>query len=118
MKQVAIHDQKHFLDKTLRDKLFEEQGVKGYPIVQYLGDAIYIPAGAPHQVQNLFSCIKAAEDFISPENVPKCLELMHEFRNLSSTHTNKEEIIQIKNVTYQATRILLSFIINKFNAMQ
>ncbi len=31
------------------------------------GDAVFIPAGAAHQVQNLFSCIKVAEDFVSPD---------------------------------------------------
>jgi len=47
-----IHDQSHYLDKRLRGRLFREYGIKGYTIVQYYGDAIFIPAGAPHQVQN------------------------------------------------------------------
>lgn len=46
-----IHDQSHYLDDNLRERLFKEYGVKGYTIVQCYGDAIFIPAGAPHQVQ-------------------------------------------------------------------
>lgn len=46
----AIHDQSWYLDKELCDRLLREYGVQGYTIVQCLGDAIFIPAGAPHQV--------------------------------------------------------------------
>lgn len=52
-----IHDQTCYLDESLRERLFNEYGVKGYAIVQYNGDAVFIPAGAPHQV-NIVLCIK------------------------------------------------------------
>ncbi|KAE8286033.1 Lysine-specific demethylase 3B [Larimichthys crocea] len=58
-----IHDQSWYLDQALRRRLYEEYGVQGWAIVQFLGDAVFIPAGAPHQVHNLYSCIKVAEDF-------------------------------------------------------
>lgn len=61
-------------------------------------------AGAPHQVRNLSSCIKVAEDFVSPENVSKCLELTHEFRALSNSHSNHEDKFQIKNILYHALK--------------
>lgn len=48
-----IHDQSHYLDDYLRERLFREYGVKGYAIVQFYGDAVFIPAGAPHQVYNI-----------------------------------------------------------------
>ena len=51
----------------MRKRLFQEYGVKAWPIAQCEGDAVLIPAGAPHQVRNLQSCIKIAEDFVSPE---------------------------------------------------
>lgn len=47
-----IHDQSWYLDAPLRERLYKEYAVEGYPIVQCLGDAIFIPAGAPHQVNN------------------------------------------------------------------
>lgn len=45
-----IHDQSSYLDERLRERLYNEYGVKGYAVLQCLGDAIFIPAGAPHQV--------------------------------------------------------------------
>ncbi|KAG8335688.1 Lysine-specific demethylase 3B [Homalodisca vitripennis] len=48
--QDPIHDQTWYLDNKLRGRLLTEYGVEGYTIVQCLGDAIFIPAGAPHQV--------------------------------------------------------------------
>jgi len=103
-----IHDQSCYLDRTLRKRLMEEYNVIGYPIVQCLGDAVFIPAGAPHQVRNLQNCIKIAEDFVSPENVSHCFHLTEEFRNLSETHTNREDKLQIKNIIYHAVKDGLS----------
>lgn len=47
-----IHDQSWYLDQVLRRRLYEEYGVQGWSIVQFLGDAVFIPAGAPHQVRH------------------------------------------------------------------
>lgn len=56
----SIHDQSWYLDEELRDRLLKEYGVHGYTIVQCLGDAIFIPAGAPHQVGELHTaCLLA-----------------------------------------------------------
>lgn len=118
-----IHDQSWYLDQVLRRRLYEEYGVQGWSIVQFLGDAVFIPAGAPHQVRhtnntlnystfvglfssnifvnlppqvhNLYSCIKVAEDFVSPEHVRHCFRLTQEFRHLSTTHTNHEDKLQV-----------------------
>lgn len=45
-----IHDQSWYLDEALRERLLREYSVQGYTLVQCIGDAIFIPAGAPHQV--------------------------------------------------------------------
>ncbi|MEE6479972.1 hypothetical protein FKM82_012424 [Ascaphus truei] len=90
-----IHDQSWYLDQALRKRLYDEYGVQGWAIVQFLGDAVFIPAGAPHQVHNLYSCIKVAEDFVSPEHVKHCFRLTQEFRHLSNTHTNHEDKLQV-----------------------
>lgn len=47
------------------------------------------------QVHNLYSCIKVAEDFVSPEHVKHCFCLTQEFRYLSHTHTNHEDKLQV-----------------------
>ncbi|XP_030757045.1 probable JmjC domain-containing histone demethylation protein 2C isoform X2 [Sitophilus oryzae] len=99
-----IHDQSGYLDGPLRERLYKEYGVEGYAIVQCLGDAVFIPAGAPHQVRNLHNCIKVAEDFVSPENVAHCFHLTQEFRGLSDTHSNHEDKLQIKNIIYHAVK--------------
>lgn len=53
-----IHDQQFYLNKTLRKRLLDEYGVRGYPILQCVGDAVFIPAGAPHQVNILSQFVK------------------------------------------------------------
>ena len=45
-----IHDQSWYLDRALRERLYKEYAVEGYSILQCMGDAVFIPAGAPHQV--------------------------------------------------------------------
>ncbi|XP_046386731.1 lysine-specific demethylase 3B-like isoform X4 [Ischnura elegans] len=106
-----IHDQSWYLDGKLRERLYTEYGVEGFALVQCLGDAVFIPAGAPHQVRNLHSCIKVAEDFVSPENVSHCFHLTQEFRELSDTHTNHEDKLQIKNIIYHAVKDSLSVLL-------
>ncbi|ESO96842.1 hypothetical protein LOTGIDRAFT_214375 [Lottia gigantea] len=100
----AIHDQSWYLDEKLRERLAREYGVHGYTIVQCLGDAIFIPAGAPHQVRNLHSCVKVAEDFVAPEHLNHCFHLTQEFRQLSDTHSNHEDKLQVKNIIYHAVK--------------
>ena len=39
-----------YLDEELRGRLKREHNVEGYAICQCLGDGVFIPAGAPHQV--------------------------------------------------------------------
>jgi [histone H3]-dimethyl-L-lysine9 demethylase len=73
-------------------------------IVQCLGDCIILPAGTPHQVRNIYSCIKIAEDFVSPQTVSHCLHLCEEFRKLTKTHTNNEEKLNIKNIAYHCIK--------------
>ena len=76
----------------------------GYAIVQCMGDTVFIPAGAAHQVRNLNNCVKIAEDFVSPENLSHCLHLTQEFRHLTEWHTNHEDKLQIKNIIYHAVK--------------
>jgi lysine-specific demethylase 3 len=55
-------------------------------------------------VRNLHSCIKLAEDFVSPEHLRHCFRLTHEFRHLSDTHSNHEDKLQVKNIIYHAVK--------------
>ena len=103
-----IHDQLMYLDAKLRQRLKDETGVVGYAIAQCLGDAVFIPAGAPHQVANINSCIKVAADFVSPENVAHCFNLTEQFRKLSDNHENHQDKLQIKNIMYHTVKDALS----------
>lgn len=108
-----IHDQCWYLDENLRTRLEQEYGVKGLAIAQCLGDAILVPAGAPHQVQNIHSCIKVAGEFVSPENVAHCLAMTQQFRNLSKRHNNHEDKLQIKNIIFHTVKDCLSVLVER-----
>lgn len=55
-------------------------------------------------MRNFNNCIKVAEDFVSPENVGHCFHLTEEFRDLTETHTNHEDKLQIKNIVYHTVK--------------
>ncbi|NXQ92584.1 HAIR demethylase, partial [Nyctibius grandis] len=46
-------------------------GVSGWTLLQCLGDAVLVPAGAPHQVQSLTGTISVEQRFLSPETAAR-----------------------------------------------
>lgn len=107
-----IHDQSIYLDGKLRKQLFEEYGVVGCAFPQCEGDSVFIPAGAPHQVRNINNCIKVAEDFVSPEGLEWTFLQSNEFRELSDSHTNHEDKLQVKNILFHAVKDCVSILEN------
>ncbi|KAM7467691.1 hypothetical protein LguiB_015253 [Lonicera macranthoides] len=100
-----IHDQTFYLNEKHKKQLKEEFGVEPWTFEQYLGEAVFIPAGCPHQVRNRQSCIKVALDFVSPDNVQECIRLTEEFRLLPKSHRSKEDILEVKKMAlYAASR--------------
>ncbi|XP_077231075.1 uncharacterized protein LOC143864137 [Tasmannia lanceolata] len=99
-----IHDQIFYLTLEHKRKLKEEFEIEPWTFVQKLGEAVFIPAGCPHQVRNLKSCIKVALDFVSPENVHECVRLTEEFRVLPQEHRAKEDKLEVKKMTIHAIK--------------
>ncbi|NWW07732.1 HAIR demethylase, partial [Oreocharis arfaki] len=55
--------------------LREECGVSGWSLLQCPGDAVLVPAGAPHQVRSLTGTISVEQQFLSPESAVRLRDL-------------------------------------------
>lgn len=97
-----IHDQTLYLNERHKKQLKEEFDVEPWTFEQRLGEAVFIPAGCPHQVRNRQSCIKVALDFVSPDNVEECIRLTEEFRLLPRYHRAKEDKLEVKKMALYA----------------
>ncbi|XP_007022641.2 PREDICTED: lysine-specific demethylase JMJ25 isoform X2 [Theobroma cacao] len=91
-----------FLTLEHKKKLKEEYGIEPWTFIQKLGEAVFIPAGCPHQVRNIKSCIKVALDFVSPENTGECVRLTEEFRLLPQGHRAKEDKLEVRKMILHA----------------
>ncbi|KAM8924254.1 putative JmjC domain-containing histone demethylation protein 2C isoform 2-T2 [Pelodytes ibericus] len=98
-----IRDQNWYLNKKLRQSLLEDYGVKSYTLVQFLGDAIILPAGAIYQVQNFHSCVQVTQDFVSPEHLVQSFHLTQELR-LAKEEINYDDKLQVKNILYHSVK--------------
>ncbi|RZC48280.1 hypothetical protein C5167_041238 [Papaver somniferum] len=94
-----IYDQTFYLSAKHKRALKEEFGIEPWTFIQELGEAVLIPAGCPHQVRNLKSCLKVAVDFVSPENVLECVRLTEDFRLLPKGHKANEDKLEVKKMT-------------------
>ncbi|EPS57919.1 hypothetical protein M569_16897 [Genlisea aurea] len=93
-----IHDQTFYFDEMHKRQLKEEYNIEPWTFEQHLGEAVFIPAGCPHQVKNRQSCMKVALDFVSPESIKECIKLTQEFRRLPQGHRSKQDILEIKKL--------------------
>ncbi|XP_047970080.1 uncharacterized protein LOC125213527 isoform X2 [Salvia hispanica] len=107
-----IHDQIFYLDEKHKRQLKEEFSIEPWTFEQHLGEAVFIPAGCPHQVRNRQSCTKLALDFVSPENVHECIRLTQEFRLLPQRHKYKQDILEAKKLAVYAADAAIKDVAN------
>ncbi|XP_055811985.1 lysine-specific demethylase JMJ26-like [Solanum dulcamara] len=93
-----ILDKTFYLSTEHKRRLKAEYGIEPWTFVQKLGEAVFVPAGCPHQVRNLKSCINVALDFISAENVNECLRLTEELRKLPRNHGSRKDKLGVKKI--------------------
>lgn len=64
------------------------------------------------QVCNISDCLKIAIDFISPENVPRCVKLSREYQDMAKDGAGKawkEDILQLNMNLWYAWRMCRRF---------
>merc|ERR1712060_1015806 len=76
------------------DRLRSATGVEAWSFSQANREAVFIPAGCPHQVCNTRACLKVALDFVAPESASQCLRLAHEFTYGHEEGFYKEDKLQ------------------------
>ncbi|KAG6778660.1 hypothetical protein POTOM_015000 [Populus tomentosa] len=93
-----ILDQNFFLDASHKMRLKEEFKIEPWSFEQHVGEAVIIPAGCPYQIRNLKSCVSMVLDFLSPENVTECIQLIDELRQLPENHKAKVDSLEVKKM--------------------
>lgn len=101
----AIHNQAFYLTDAELKRLARERGVHSWTFTQYDHEAVFIPAGCPHQVRNLRSCIKVALDFVSPEAACEVVELSLEFASIA-TEEKLQARLMLVHAAKQALEVL------------
>ncbi|XP_010242027.1 PREDICTED: lysine-specific demethylase JMJ25 [Nelumbo nucifera] len=97
-----LYDQAVFLNKEHLRKLKEELGIEPWTFKQYVGEAVFIPAGCPFQVRNLQSSVQLGLDFLSPESLSESLRLAEEIRSLPNDHEMKLQMLEVGKMSLYA----------------
>ncbi|XP_029410580.1 lysine-specific demethylase hairless isoform X1 [Nannospalax galili] len=92
-----------YLDAGLRRRLREEWGVSCWTLLQAPGEAVLVPAGAPHQVQGLVSTISVTQHFLSPETSALSAQLCHQGTSLPPDH--RMLYAQMDRAVFQAVKV-------------
>ncbi|KAK9673111.1 hypothetical protein RND81_12G147100 [Saponaria officinalis] len=97
-----IFDEQVYLRNHHKRKLKEEFGVEPWSFEQYLGQAVFIPAGCPFQVKNLQSTVQLGLDFLSPESLEHASKLAEEIRGLPNDHATKLQMVEVGKISLYA----------------
>jgi hypothetical protein len=77
-----ILSESSYLDEDDLIELEKGTGVKPFRFHQKPGDAVFVPAGCAHQVQNIHGSIKCAYDFLSPETMRESSLVTSHFQDI------------------------------------
>ncbi|KAJ6597834.1 hypothetical protein B0H10DRAFT_2325589 [Mycena sp. CBHHK59/15] len=87
--------------KLIAPRPATQMALKGYRVYQRVGEAVMIPVGCAHQVQNLSDCIKVAIDFTSVDNIECCEKLTQEFRGINDGGKPwKVDMLQLRSLLW------------------
>uniref|UniRef100_A0A915C5Q0 JmjC domain-containing protein n=1 Tax=Parascaris univalens TaxID=6257 RepID=A0A915C5Q0_PARUN len=95
----AIHNQNVVVTPEMV-QFFAQKGIRCRVFVQCEGEAVFVPSGAAHQVQNIHSCIKVAEDFVAAEGLDHIWRVNEELRS----YKGKDDLLQVDTMMYRAMR--------------
>ncbi|KAL5146844.1 Lysine-specific demethylase JMJ25 [Glycine soja] len=108
-----ILDQSFFLDNTHKMRLKEEFKIELWTFEQHVEEAVIIPSRCPYQIRNpkisvTFFCVHVELEFVSPENVSECIQLIDEVRLLPEDHKAKVEKLE-ELITYLLLLMITPF---------
>ncbi|KAL9235034.1 hypothetical protein vseg_009834 [Gypsophila vaccaria] len=97
-----IFDEQVYLKNHHKKELKEKYGVEPWSFEQYLGQAVFIPAGCPFQVRYLQSTVQLGLDFLSPESLEHASKLAEEIRGLPNDHATKLQMVEVGKISLYA----------------
>lgn len=97
-----LYDEVVFLSRHHKIKLKEEFGVEPWSFEQYLGQAVFIPAGCPFQMRNLQSTVQLGLEFLSPESLGEAIKLSEGIRCLPNDHGAKIQMLEVGKISLYA----------------
>jgi hypothetical protein len=77
----VLSESSYLDDDDLRE-LEREIGVKPFRFYQKPGDAVFVPVGCAHQIQNIHGSIKCAYDFLSLETMRESSLVTSHFQDI------------------------------------
>ncbi|XP_074311585.1 E3 ubiquitin-protein ligase JMJ24 isoform X2 [Silene latifolia] len=97
-----IFNEQVYLKNHHKTRLKEEFGVEPWSFEQYLGQAVFIPAGCLFQVRYLQSTVQLGLDFLSPESLEQASKLAEEIRILPNDHATKLQMVEVGKISLYA----------------
>ncbi|GAA5863673.1 hypothetical protein JCM1840_000099 [Sporobolomyces johnsonii] len=64
-----------YLNQRQRERLWETKGVKSYPLYQYPGDLVLVPAGCPYQIASWCDHLNLTTSFLSGARIDEALKV-------------------------------------------